>query len=538
VVPPPNSKVDPPSLELYLRPGDPYIKSIPGRRLKTNNVLVQLTVPKRTGRKRKRGATEWEDAPENNGIPSPTQQPGRAEYVMRSLRDNTSKYEMRAVGAVESTHRFRVLPDFAFATTGSEFVQKMNRTLVTTDYEKIKEFKFDMSKGLKPNIDLPPPTMLTHFTLPFNYAYKQNVSIKTAVDTSGNVTLINEGKGRKIMTIRIAYDAPTVPMSPPEGVAPIETLDLPLRRLYETLQDLFLQRPVWVRRALRNEVEGNVFTNQGKHVIYYIGYMFLSGPWKDAIIRYGVDPRKDVKYRIYQTLTFQLEGNQDKNERAVASEKGQHPNRSTAPQKRGVVRRGPDWENPQRPRKDSIPNTSHIFDGKVVYLDGKTWQVCDVTDPVVKGILDTKELRKECHLKIDGWYHNGTWAKARVIMRARIMQLLAGIEPKDSDWKNIVKFPEIIMREGRDVARFDKFSGATSQEMDRAAVVRSMASFSDETYSAAGTASRVVEEGDDALMLDPRLSEVVSALAQAENSDEDVDGDGEFGGQDGEVDDD
>lgn len=36
--------------------------------------------------------------------------------------------------------------------------------------EKLKNFKFDMSKGPRPNIDLIPPPRWSHVTIPYNYS--------------------------------------------------------------------------------------------------------------------------------------------------------------------------------------------------------------------------------------------------------------------------------------------------------------------------------------------------------------------------------
>lgn len=72
----------------------------------SNNILLKVTVPKWTGRKRKRGSDEpFRDA-------YPTTDPARAQRrsakdLLRSLRDNVGKYQVEAVGRVDRTHVFR-----------------------------------------------------------------------------------------------------------------------------------------------------------------------------------------------------------------------------------------------------------------------------------------------------------------------------------------------------------------------------------------------------------------------------------------------
>jgi general transcription factor 3C polypeptide 5 (transcription factor C subunit 1) len=75
----------------------------------SNNILLKVTVPKRTGRKRKRGSGE-----PFTGVPvstlSPELQPRRsAKELLQSLHDNVGKYQVEPVGTVNRTHVFRGL---------------------------------------------------------------------------------------------------------------------------------------------------------------------------------------------------------------------------------------------------------------------------------------------------------------------------------------------------------------------------------------------------------------------------------------------
>src|SRR5262249_19518210 len=45
-------------IEASLRPDDPFAKTVPAGPVSTGNVLLKITVPKMTGRKRKRGSDE------------------------------------------------------------------------------------------------------------------------------------------------------------------------------------------------------------------------------------------------------------------------------------------------------------------------------------------------------------------------------------------------------------------------------------------------------------------------------------------------
>lgn len=82
-----------------------------------NNILLKITVPKRTGRKRKRGSNEPftstdHDAAEGDcgSISSNPPLPSRAlsaRALLRRLQDSVGKYEVEAVGRIERMHVFR-----------------------------------------------------------------------------------------------------------------------------------------------------------------------------------------------------------------------------------------------------------------------------------------------------------------------------------------------------------------------------------------------------------------------------------------------
>ena len=103
-------------MSVSLRPDDPLAKRMLATPVPTNNLLLKVSVPKRTGRKRKRGSSgpflpedHVEGAPEN-----PKNSHVDAATIFRCLQDNASKYTVSVVGLVDETHRFRskTLPAF------------------------------------------------------------------------------------------------------------------------------------------------------------------------------------------------------------------------------------------------------------------------------------------------------------------------------------------------------------------------------------------------------------------------------------------
>jgi general transcription factor 3C polypeptide 5 (transcription factor C subunit 1) len=100
-------------ISVSLRPDDPFAKRLLSAAVTTNNLLLKVTVPKRTGRKRKSGtsgpflAEEEIDGNSNVNTFSAGQNYTDASTVFKSLQDNVSTYKVSVAGVVDETHRFR-----------------------------------------------------------------------------------------------------------------------------------------------------------------------------------------------------------------------------------------------------------------------------------------------------------------------------------------------------------------------------------------------------------------------------------------------
>ncbi|KAI9707780.1 MAG: tau 95 subunit of transcription factor TFIIIC [Candelina mexicana] len=431
------------SLGLYLRPEDAMSKPIWSRNVKTNNVLIKVTVPKRTGRKRKRGSTE----PYLDDVEAPKHAPGlgtsemddpnhaakridsvskKAAHLLQSLRDNVAKYKVEPVATIEQTHRFRDA--------------------------SIKKFKLDPSKGIELNGEIIPPPSFTHIYTPINYGYHQNPAVKTAVGSTGGLVTGNTQSPVIIHTELLSWNAKTIPSTPNPGLIPFEELDRPLQLVVERLRELLDERPLWTRRAFANVLADQKFGNLVRQGFQYVGYMFRSGPWNNSIIKFGVDPRTDPKYRFYQTLMFQLK---KKEPRTAQRRRGDHQVK---------------FRRPSKGKKKDL--RSHQFNGRDVVLDdGKTWQVCDISDPLLNQLLHTDNIRSQCDIEGDGWYHNGTWAKAKTIMKAKILLIAEGKTPSDADFVSVMNLPDIIDDVTREQAILNK-KEVSMQEVRWASGVR------------------------------------------------------------------
>lgn len=282
----------------------------------------------------------------------------------------------------------------------------------------------------KPDAALIPPPVGTAFTQHTNYLYEHNPATVTSATDTGDVVTVNRQAARKRDVYAVSSDIEEVPQGPPESLPLLTECTRFLQQAVKNLAELLKDRPIVTRRVAMNLIDWGSET-LFKDATQYVGYSFRSGPWRDALVAYGLDPRKDKKYRIYQTLFFQTVF------RDAASQAASRTN--DAPNKR--IR-------PDHYRKDTSESQTpaHVFDGTSITRNGKAWQVCDVIDPVLKGLFDTSVLREKCDLDSWGFYYNGTMSCARIIMRDKIHLMLRGYNPSvfDDVYQRLAALPPVI----------------------------------------------------------------------------------------------
>lgn len=384
-------------INLKLHPEDSFSQPMLSSNRRTENVLLQVTVPKRTGRKRKRGSTD----PYVEDVKAP-QRERSARYLLQSLKDNQSSYQLRPVASIPTSHVFRAMPDFFYSTSKSRFLNQFRDKVLPQQYQLLSEFQLSSARGLE-DTEIIPPAALSTMKYPQNYAYRQNPAIKAFIDPStGSRRLYNTQAPVKIWTTQCQYDSPPsdIPAVINPAAPPLESEPHNLRGLVTILQTIFARRPIWTRRGLANQLPSNAPIFLAKYAIAYVAYAMRSGPWRDTYILLGIDPRSNPKYRKYQTLMLQL----------VSPKKSSEDNKKHGDFSLRSWRRDPD-------RK------SHIFTGEgVVPLDGKLWQLCDLHEPLLKKLVDIPDLyiRDQCENRYFGWYLNGTWCKLKIILKAKI----------------------------------------------------------------------------------------------------------------------
>jgi general transcription factor 3C polypeptide 5 (transcription factor C subunit 1) len=277
----------------------------------------------------------------------------------------------------------------------------------------------------------PGPPTFTSFDIPHKYEYQQASGVIFVQDESGQVVSKNISAPPKRVTWGLPPDVDEVPQKPPMEIPTKNPAGEMLPRAIKELQKLLDDRPLVTKRVALNAmppISDTIF----KEATQFVGYSFKAGPWRDSLIKYGVDPRTDPKYRFYQTLMFQV----DKEAFKPVPDDKQPMLKSTETNSR--------WARPLRHTRDDP--TTHIFDGKNITANGKTWQVCDVTDPVVRDIFATDDIPATCDVYQWGWYHNGTLAKARTIMKDKMRYLFAREEPPHDDYAVLATIPHLLTK--------------------------------------------------------------------------------------------
>jgi len=128
------------SVPLYLRYDNPTARPLTSHNALTHNVVLKVTVPKRTGRKRKRGTNgPWEGDVEQptagqDSVISPEllsrDRLDTPRVIRRKLQDNVGKYAVEPIGVINNTHRYRGQLFLPPAHTANTPQQRLKPTLL------------------------------------------------------------------------------------------------------------------------------------------------------------------------------------------------------------------------------------------------------------------------------------------------------------------------------------------------------------------------------------------------------------------------
>ncbi|OJA20879.1 hypothetical protein AZE42_00865 [Rhizopogon vesiculosus] len=398
-------------LELNLRPGNPFAHPIPGDIVGTSNILLKVV-------RRKRRHPDGECIGE---------------------------FTAEAMGIIPKTARFRSMADYQFQPNMDDPLAQLRLAMDRMDVDAIQQFSFseetedyvvaasthppeldpalaeqsEQSSETRSNLRLFPPPLFSRQNVPQNYKRANPASIVTSVinEETGEERkrLINKGRWKGHGPTTISYSDPNVPEGPSTAVE--NARNQVNGELLNRVRELMNERPVWIRAALYNQfspAETREIHNS-KILLPLAGYMFSDGPWRDALIRFKYDPRKEVEARIYQRIYFRNVNHPVARPSVVAR---RQEGRSAATYINRSIEQEESFEADRR--------KSHIFDGTTLSKETAAFQLCDIHDPMLKEMIeDDENLREVCDER-DGWYSAHELDRIKTVLRHKFFSLLQG----------------------------------------------------------------------------------------------------------------
>ena len=159
------------TLGLNFDPGNPTARTIQSFSSIADNVLFEISAPKRIG-KRKRGSKEAFTPLRD------TDTKKDARHLVRTLQDYGSNVNIRVLGQIRSSHVWRAMPDNVYTVTGHEALN-MRSKLVSGKYEDLLNVDLNnQSEEHQP--EAVPPPVFSSTSLPQGYNYRQGSHLRDA----------------------------------------------------------------------------------------------------------------------------------------------------------------------------------------------------------------------------------------------------------------------------------------------------------------------------------------------------------------------
>lgn len=250
--------------------------------------------------------------------------------------ETCKEYTAEALGMTRHVARFRTMPDYAYDPGSMVDPRRrdeqevapsiaLHDALRQMDIEGIRTFRLEEEsedyevdvpgRGKMSNVRMPPPALFAKTDSAQSYGFRQNpTSYLTPVgepDADGRrpMRFVNRQKHRDLAPIPFSIHSGSskrkaVPNEPLEFV---KNHHVNAPDLLERLKNIAVERPMWSRRALFNQFKGEdrrALQNQ-RHIISSVFYTITDGCWRDNLVRFGYDPRKDQDARFYQRVAFQ-----------------------------------------------------------------------------------------------------------------------------------------------------------------------------------------------------------------------------------------
>ncbi|WFD19423.1 tau 95 subunit of transcription factor TFIIIC [Malassezia caprae] len=390
--------------------------------------------------------------------------------VVQGTVERRKQYRVEVLGPSSTCIRFRRMADYAFrpempAHTSEHPTMKLHRALEEMDVAAMRAHRFPpesqeyhTTEGGQPrsNLAMIPPPFFNRQELPFYYGYRQNPtsSLQTVSFAStskrsrrtarkGDSDLLHAGhehaevtrylnraRWRNMAPIAVKFaEAGPVPTEPDAMLAQMSLTERQATQL-EQLKKYLSERPVWSRLSLLNQfsVADARALVQTKELFALVAYTFADGPWRDALVRFGYDPREDPASRLYAPPThssFQrihLRGKAPRFPTTRGAFKAEYGKASVGTKAEPASALGDAQARPP----------THLFDGQHVTFSTSTFQLCDITAPTLVPLVQTEgpgHLLSTPDITT-GWYAASAWEAIRSSVSKSFHALLSEAEPQ------------------------------------------------------------------------------------------------------------
>ncbi|KAH3680340.1 hypothetical protein WICMUC_000407 [Wickerhamomyces mucosus] len=311
---------------------------------------------------------------------------------------------IQPVAIINKSFRFRELSDFQFQTKNNEIVQRFEKSAHQLKYSNLKQsLKFEQDlEPYKPSKDgsyqLPPPPRFSSIRFPFDYGYKKN---NATMEKEGK--LIVRNKHIKLHSMIIKYDD-KIPQGPSSEL--VTQLDIfkkesnensifkDILKTIDILNNLFSTKPIWIRKHLE-AILPNHLKPSLKHALPQVSYTFTKGPWRQAYIKFGIDPKSSNEFAKYQTGSFRV-----------------NDYRKSLVTKNYITDRPNDVASIFLFNGEELPATL-------------LFQIENLIDPLIAKMIKESTYQEQADFD-DGWFDKLTMAKIRYIVPYKLKSLVNG----------------------------------------------------------------------------------------------------------------
>ncbi|BGP36776.1 tau 95 subunit of transcription factor TFIIIC [Rhodotorula kratochvilovae] len=349
-------------------------------------------------------------------------------------------YSIQPVGVEHKTVRFRGMADFQYTPerhAEEDPTLQLADALTNMDIAAIRSFEFPAPTEEFPSSAFLPPPAFSRHALPQVFDYKPAAGTVQQVLDTGAIRLISSTRHKSRLMQSILFVQSTVP-SGPEDTLVKELGRKEPTEIEQRLLELLEKRPVWTRTALINQLthEELKTTKADKSCWPMVAYTFADGPFRDLVIRFGYDPRKEPTARFYQHLSLRNAANV--RTRAQPGARG-------AAQAHAASAKHAKAE-------DRAPTTSHLsheFDGVTAHGKVANFQLMDLSDALLQRLVHaTDGVLDHCSSDgNEGWYARDYLDQIRQVLRRKWLGALEGVEVSDEDCADILRWE--MSRESR-----------------------------------------------------------------------------------------